>query len=157
MSSINRTLRKLSIEEWIALAERLPKLNSMSWSPMMLEGDSCENSNACLAKSRYCSWPTLNVRRAQYQLGRAPCQSMCLWRVRTQLTIIKIYCVAFLPRDITFPSAHHSPTTVNRNASELVMGTVRLNSINIRTRYFGLQAIPKPTSLADYDKEPNTA
>jgi hypothetical protein len=29
---------------------------------------------------------------------------------------------------MTFFSAHHSPSTVNMNASELVMGTVRLNS-----------------------------
>ena len=33
-----------------------------------------------------------------------------------------------VPLDITFPSAHHSPSTVNRNARELVMGTVRLSS-----------------------------
>jgi hypothetical protein len=33
-----------------------------------------------------------------------------------------------LPLEITFPSVHHSPKTVNRNASEFVMGTVRLNS-----------------------------
>jgi hypothetical protein len=29
---------------------------------------------------------------------------------------------------MTLPSAHHSPTTVNKKASEFVMGTVRLNS-----------------------------
>jgi hypothetical protein len=29
---------------------------------------------------------------------------------------------------ITFFSAHHSPSTVNKNASEFVIGTVRLNS-----------------------------
>lgn len=33
-----------------------------------------------------------------------------------------------VPLDMTFPSAHHSPSTVNRNARELVMGTVRLSS-----------------------------
>jgi hypothetical protein len=33
-----------------------------------------------------------------------------------------------IPRDITLPSAHHSPTTVNKKASELVIGTVKLNS-----------------------------
>lgn len=32
-----------------------------------------------------------------------------------------------LPLAMTFPSAHHSPKTVNKNASELVIGTVRLN------------------------------
>lgn len=32
------------------------------------------------------------------------------------------------PREITFPSAHHSPKTVNKNANEFVIGTVRLNS-----------------------------
>lgn len=31
-------------------------------------------------------------------------------------------------RVITLPSAHHSPNTVNRNARELVIGTVKLNS-----------------------------
>lgn len=29
---------------------------------------------------------------------------------------------------MTFPSANHSPSTVNRNASEFTMGTVRLSS-----------------------------
>ena len=29
---------------------------------------------------------------------------------------------------MTFPSAHHSPRTVNKNAKELVIGTIRLNS-----------------------------
>lgn len=32
------------------------------------------------------------------------------------------------PRDITLPSAYHSPRTVNKNAKELVMGTVKLSS-----------------------------
>lgn len=36
------------------------------------------------------------------------------------------------PFDIAFPSTHHSPSTVNRKARELVIGTVRLNS----TKYF---------------------
>lgn len=31
-------------------------------------------------------------------------------------------------REMTLPSAHHSPNTVNRKASEFVMGTVRLSS-----------------------------
>jgi len=31
-------------------------------------------------------------------------------------------------RVITFPSANHSPSTVNRNAKEFVIGTVRLSS-----------------------------
>lgn len=35
-----------------------------------------------------------------------------------------------IPLDITFPSAHHSPNTVNRNAKEFVIGTVRLNSVS---------------------------
>lgn len=29
---------------------------------------------------------------------------------------------------MTLPSTHHSPTTVNRNASVFTIGTVRLNS-----------------------------
>lgn len=33
-----------------------------------------------------------------------------------------------MPLDITFPSAHHSPKTVNKNAKEFVIGTVRLSS-----------------------------
>jgi hypothetical protein len=38
------------------------------------------------------------------------------------------------PFDITFPSAHHSPSTVNKNAREFVIGTVRLSStINVIT------------------------
>lgn len=31
-------------------------------------------------------------------------------------------------RDITLPSTHHSPRTVNKNAREFVIGTVRLSS-----------------------------
>ncbi|KAL8895992.1 MAG: hypothetical protein Q9192_003334 [Flavoplaca navasiana] len=30
---------------------------------------------------------------------------------------------------MTFPSAHHSPNTVNKNANEFVIGTVKLNSM----------------------------
>lgn len=37
-----------------------------------------------------------------------------------------------VPRGIILPSAHHSPKTVKRNASEFVMGTVRLNSARNR-------------------------
>lgn len=37
--------------------------------------------------------------------------------------------VCNLPLEITFPSAHHSPNTVNKNAKEFVMGTVKLNSV----------------------------
>lgn len=33
-----------------------------------------------------------------------------------------------IPLLITFLSTHHSPSTVNMNASEFVMGTVKLNS-----------------------------
>lgn len=36
-----------------------------------------------------------------------------------------------IPREITLPSAHHSPKTVNKKASEFVIGTVRLNSIQL--------------------------
>ena len=32
------------------------------------------------------------------------------------------------PRDMTLPSTHHSPKTVNRNAKEFTMGTMRLSS-----------------------------
>jgi hypothetical protein len=34
-----------------------------------------------------------------------------------------------VPLDITLPSAHHSPKTVKRNASEFVIGTVSDNSV----------------------------
>jgi hypothetical protein len=30
---------------------------------------------------------------------------------------------------MTLPSTHHSPTTVNKNASELTIGTVKLSSV----------------------------
>jgi hypothetical protein len=33
-----------------------------------------------------------------------------------------------IPLEITFPSAHHSPSTVNKKASEFVMGTVNESS-----------------------------
>jgi hypothetical protein len=38
-------------------------------------------------------------------------------------------CGFHLRRLITFFSTHHSPITVNKNASVLVMGTVKLNSV----------------------------
>jgi len=34
-------------------------------------------------------------------------------------------------RDITFPSAHHSPSTVNKKASEFVIGTVSESSAGL--------------------------
>ena len=39
-----------------------------------------------------------------------------------------------VPLDMIFPSAHHSPKTVNRNAKELVMGTVRLSSVRVKKK-----------------------
>lgn len=54
-----------------------------------------------------------------------PCLSKCL-------PPVSLHFVSHLSRDqpllITFFSAHHSPSTVKRNASEFVMGTVRLSS-----------------------------
>jgi len=41
-----------------------------------------------------------------------------------------------LPREITLPSAYHSPSTVKRNASEFVIGTVRLSSTDYQHRHF---------------------
>lgn len=41
---------------------------------------------------------------------------------------LNIYKTVTVPRDMTLPSAHHSPSTVKRKANELVMGTVRLSS-----------------------------
>lgn len=52
------------------------------------------------------------------QVSRAVSQSTC--------RSIKTHC--HLPREMTFPSAHHSPNTVNRKARELVIGTVKLSS-----------------------------
>src|SRR5690348_15540326 len=34
-----------------------------------------------------------------------------------------------IPRLMTLPSTHHSPTTVNKNATVLTIGTVRLSSV----------------------------
>lgn len=48
---------------------------------------------------------------------------MYVWKV------CKVRYVCNLPLEITFPSAHHSPNTVNKNAKEFVMGTVKLNSV----------------------------
>lgn len=66
---------------------------------------------------------------------------------------------ANLPREMTLPSAHHSPITVNKKASEFVIGTVNDNSVT-------LSALSKLsssklddchlTSLPDQQKEPNT-
>lgn len=42
---------------------------------------------------------------------------------------VKVGTLCNLPLEITFPSAHHSPNTVNKNAKEFVMGTVKLNSV----------------------------
>ena len=39
--------------------------------------------------------------------------------------------MGYLPRDMTFPSAHHSPSTVNKKAKLFVMGTVKLSSVCI--------------------------
>lgn len=60
-----------------------------------------------------------------------------------------------LPLLMTFLSTHHSPTTVNKNAVEFVMGTVRLSSERIsgvaRGGYEeGL------TGLPDQQEEPDT-
>jgi hypothetical protein len=37
-----------------------------------------------------------------------------------------------VPLLMTFFSAHHSPSTVNMNAREFVIGTVRLSSVFVR-------------------------
>jgi hypothetical protein len=42
------------------------------------------------------------------------------------------YFGATLPLDMTFSSAHHSPSTVKRKAKEFVIGTARLNSSQIQ-------------------------
>ena len=58
---------------------------------------------------------------------------------------------------MTFFSAHHSPSTVNMNASEFVIGTVRLNSTNCELPKVDGKFNLALTSLANQYKEPYTA
>lgn len=70
-----------------------------------------------------------------------------------------------IPRLITFLSTHHSPATVNKKAKELVIGTVRLNSIPRSEKYHWLcLTLPKTTikrfglltGLTNQQEEPDT-
>jgi hypothetical protein len=61
---------------------------------------------------------------------------------------------------MTFFSAHHSPSTVNMNASELVMGTVKLNSafpINTKNHILPVTFKSNGTAYAGRDSTPVTA
>ncbi len=72
--------------------------------------------------------------KALYRPRRTPCQSRYLSLSRQHAVTPPIPRLGIgVPLDITFPSAHHSPNTVNRNANEFVIGTVRLNSATKRT------------------------
>lgn len=48
------------------------------------------------------------------------------------------------PLEMTLPSAHHSPRTVNKNAKEFVIGTVRLSSVFLTTQISDLAQIYPP-------------
>lgn len=70
---------------------------------------------------------------------------------------------ANLPLDMTLFSAHHSPSTVNRKAKELVIGTVRLSSSQKLAcspcKCLSKRHGDKPlfTSLSNDKKEPQTS
>lgn len=63
-----------------------------------------------------------------------------------------------IPFVITFLSAHHSPNTVKRKASEFVIGTVRLSSSKSQISH----SVTKPTwtreltSLSNQQEKPHT-
>lgn len=65
-----------------------------------------------------------------------------------------------LPFVMTFFSAHHSPKTVNRKASELVIGTVRLSSVRNQSishqTHIPLPLAEKLTSLSNQQEKPHT-
>lgn len=67
-------------------------------------------------------------------------------------------CILLL---MTLPSTHQSPMTVNKNASVLTMGTVKLNSGEGRCHQFptrkGKMEEARLTGLAYEQKEPHTA
>lgn len=61
---------------------------------------------------------------------------------------------------MTFFSAHHSPNTVNMNASELVMGTVKLSSalpIRMKNHMLPVTLSSSGTAYAGRDSTPITA
>ena len=65
-----------------------------------------------------------------------------------------------VPLLMTFFSAHHSPSTVNRKASEFVIGTVRLNSafpINIKNHTLPVTFNKSGTAYAGRLRTPITA
>jgi hypothetical protein len=65
-----------------------------------------------------------------------------------------------VPLLMTFFSAHHSPSTVNKKASELVMGTVKLSSacpIKIKNQMLPVTFSRRGTAYAGRDRTPVTA
>jgi hypothetical protein len=65
-----------------------------------------------------------SVHTVQCRRVRMPCLSKCL----RLLVRVANGARGNVPLLMTFFSAHHSPRTVNMNARELVIGTVRLSS-----------------------------
>jgi hypothetical protein len=51
---------------------------------------------------------------------------------------------------MTFPSTHHSPMTVNKNATVFTIGTVRLSSATVNQSASHPQSSPTPYFLSPY-------
>jgi hypothetical protein len=64
-----------------------------------------------------------------------------------------------IPLDITLPSAHHSPSTVNKKASEFVIGTVNESSArpSVSQIYTEGSKRMQLTSLPNEQEKPNTS
>lgn len=80
-------------------------------------------------------------RRDRFRQGLGPCLPMYLFARKMGVRRFRRQnkdgtSNKNIPFVITFFSAHHSPNTVNRKASEFVIGTVRLSSINSRISQF---------------------
>ena len=63
-----------------------------------------------------------------------------------------------IPLDITLPSAHHSPSTVNKEASEFVIGTVNESSAEPSVSHIYTEGSNRMqlTSLPNEQEKPNT-
>jgi hypothetical protein len=100
---------------------------------------------------------TCSVRIMRYHQVQMPCLSKCLYMVSA---IVQLVCIHDTPLLITFFSAHHSPSTVNRNARELVIGTVRLNSalpMRMKNQILPVTLRSSGTAYAGLLKTPTTA
>lgn len=106
-----------------------------------------------------------------YRRARSPCQSTYLRSVRTYHAVSRhgrVTCRARLhghklgslivPLLMIFFSAHHSPSTVNMNAKEFVIGTARLNSVIISVLHLYLSPLAsRLTSLPDQNEKPDAS